>query len=118
MQSQVDQISPILVEVKVEVPWSKVNEGLEGAYRTLQRTARVRGFRQGKVPRNVVKNLMGKSVEREVTSRLVEEALAEAVSTHSLEPVAMTNMDAPPAIAEGQPFSFSAKLEVKPKIDS
>lgn len=117
MQSHVDQISPVLVEIKVEVPWTKVNENLEGAYRTLQRTARVRGFRQGKVPRNVVKNLMGKSVQREVTTRLVEEALAEAVTTHSLEPVAMSAMDAPEQLTEGQAFSFSAKLEVKPKIE-
>ena len=117
MESQIDQISPVLVEIKVEVPWTKVNENLEGAYRTLQRTARVRGFRQGKVPRNVVKNLMGKSVQREVTQRLVEEALAEAVSTHALDPVAMSAMDAPPELTEGQAFSFSAKLEVKPKIE-
>lgn len=117
MQSHVDQISPVLVEIKVEVPWTKVNENLEGAYRVLQRTARVRGFRQGKVPRNVVKNLMGKSVQREVTQRLVEEALAEAVTTHALDPVAMSAMDAPPELTEGQAFSFSAKLEVKPKIE-
>ena len=117
MQSQVDQISPVLVEIKVEVPWAKVNENLEGAYRNLQRTARVRGFRQGKVPRNVVKNLMGKSVQREVTTRLVEEALAEAVTTHALDPVAMSAMDAPEQLTEGQAFSFSAKLEVKPKIE-
>ena len=53
MQSQVDQISPVVVEVKIEVPWTKVNENLEGAYRNLQRTARVRGFRpgQGAAPR-------------------------------------------------------------------
>ena len=116
MQSQVDQISPVLVEVKVEVPWSKVNENLEGAYRSLQRTAHVRGFRPGKVPRNVVKNLMGKSVEREVTSRLIEEGLDEAVKTHSLDPVHVSDMESP-AIAEGQPWKFSAKLEVRPKID-
>jgi trigger factor len=117
MQSHVDQLSPILVEVKVEVPWAKVNENLEGAYRTLQRTAQVRGFRPGKVPRNIVKNLMGKSVEREVTSRLIEEALGEAVKTHALEPVSVAHMDSP-AISEGQSWSFSAKLEVRPKIDA
>lgn len=117
MQSQVDQISPVVVKVKVEVPWAKVNENLEGAYRNLQRTARVRGFRPGKVPRHVVKNLLGKSVEQEVTSRLVEEGLAEAVREHSLEPVSMSEMD-PPTLAHGQPLSFTAQLEVKPKIES
>jgi trigger factor len=117
MDSQVDQISPILVEVKVEVPWTKVNESLEVAYRNLQRTARVRGFRPGKVPRNVVKSLMGKSVERDVTTQLVEEGLGEAVKQHSLEPVSVSHMDSP-ALAEGQPWSFKAKLEVKPKIEN
>jgi len=117
MQSQIDQISPILVEVKVEVPWAKVSESLEVAYRNLQRTARVRGFRPGKVPRNVVKNLMGKAVERDVTSQLVEEGLGEAVKQHSLEPVSVSAMDSP-ALAPGQPWSFTAKIEVRPKIDS
>jgi trigger factor len=117
MDSQVDRISPILVEVKVEVPWTKVNESLEVAYRNLQRTARVRGFRPGKVPRNVVKSLMGKSVERDVTTALVEEGLGEAVKQHELEPISVSHMDSP-ALAEGQPWSFKAKLEVKPKIES
>src|SRR5262245_19693739 len=95
MQSQVDQISPVVVEVRVEVPWSKVNEGLEGAYRNLQRTAPIRGFRPGKVPRHVVKSLMGKSVEREVATRLMEESLAEAVKEHGIDPVAMASVDSP-----------------------
>ena len=117
MQSQVDQISPVVVEVRVEVPWTRVNENLEGAYRNLQRTARVRGFRPGKVPRHVVKSLMGKSVEREVATRLMEESLAEAVKEHALDPVAMSSVDSP-ILAEGQPMNFKAKLEVRPKIES
>lgn len=117
MQSQVDQISPVLVEVKVEVPWTKVNESLEGAYKNLQRTAKVRGFRPGKVPRNVVKNLMGKSVERDVAERLVEEVLGMVVQEHALEPVSVSHMDSSP-IAQGQPLSITAKLEVRPKIDN
>jgi trigger factor len=117
MQAQIDQISPILVEVKVEIPWTKVSENLEVAYRALQRTARVRGFRPGKVPRHVVKSLMGKNVERDVTSQLVEEGLGAAVKEHSLEPVSVSDMDSP-ALAEGQPWRFTAKLEVRPKIGS
>src|SRR5690349_21448681 len=116
MQSQVDQISPVLVEVKVEVPWTKVNESLEGAYRNLQRTARVRGFRPGKVPRNVVKSLMGKSVERDVVERLIDEALAQVVQEHSLEPVSVAQMNSSD-IAQGQALNISAKLEVRPKIE-
>jgi trigger factor len=117
MQSQVDQISPVLVEVTVEVPWAKVNENLEGAYRNLQRTAKVRGFRPGKVPRNVVKSLMGKSVEREVAERLMEEVLAEAVKEHALVPVSIAHMDSS-VIVEGQALNLRARLEIRPKVEN
>lgn len=117
MHAQVDRVSPVLVEIKVEVPWSKVNEHLEQAYRTLQRTARVRGFRPGKVPRSVVKGMMSKSIEQDVQNRIVEEQLGEVVKEHKLEAIAMTSMDAQSGIAEGNPFAFTAKLEVRPTID-
>ena len=116
MQAQVDRVSPVLVEIKVEVPWTKVNEHLEQAYRTLQRTAKVRGFRPGKVPRSVVKGMMSKSIEQDVQNRIVEEQLGEVVKEHKLEAIAMTSMDAK-GISEGTPFAFTAKLEVRPTID-
>lgn len=117
MHSQVDAISPILVEVKLEFPWATVNENLETAYRKLQRTAQVRGFRPGKVPRNVVHNLMGKAVEREVASRLFEEGLGEAVRKHAIDAIAVSDMQ-PPVIAQGQPLQFNVKVEVRPKIET
>ncbi|MFI5306362.1 MAG: trigger factor [Polyangiales bacterium] len=116
MQSQVDPLSPILVQVKVEIPWSQVSEKLETAYRNLQRTARVRGFRPGKVPRNVVKNLMGKNVERDVSTELAELGIGEAIKQHSIDAVAVSKMDSP-ALVEGQSWNFTAELEVRPKIE-
>ena len=79
MQSQLETLSPVLVEVKVEVPWQKVNDDLESAYKAMQRKARIRGFRPGKVPRDVVKNVLGKSIRSEVTAELVRQGIGHAV---------------------------------------
>ena len=117
MQSQVETLSPVLVEVKVEVPWHKVNEDLESAYRTAQRRAHIRGFRPGKVPRDVVKNVLGKSIRSEVTAELIRQAIGAAVEEHALEPVAYQDLS-PAAITDGQALTFSAKLEVRPKIET
>ena len=57
MQSEVSEISPVLVEVKVEVPWDEVRKDMEDGYARMQKTARIKGFRPGKVPRTVVKQL-------------------------------------------------------------
>lgn len=116
MESQLETLSPVLVQVKVEVPWQKVNEDLETAYRTMQRTARIRGFRPGKVPREVVKNVLGKSIRSDVTAELVRQGIGRAVERHQLEPVAYQDLS-PAAINDGQPLTFTAKLEVRPKIE-
>jgi len=116
MQSQLETLSPVLVEVKVEVPWEKVNDDLESAYKAMQRKARIRGFRPGKVPRDVVKNVLGKSIRSEVTAELVRQGIGHAVEEHKLDPVSYQDLS-PAAINDGEPLRFTAKLEVRPKID-
>jgi trigger factor len=117
MESRVEEISPVLVELKISVPWKTVEQGLDDAYKTLQKRAKVRGFRPGKVPRDVVKKLMGASVKQEVSSTLVQQGLGNAVREHSLDPVAVPHISEA-VITDGQPLEFVAKLEVRPKIDS
>ena len=116
MQSQLETLSPVLVQVKVEVPWQKVNEDLESAYRAMQRKAHIRGFRPGKVPREVVKNVLGKSIRSEVTQELIRQGIGHAVEQHKLEPVSYQDLS-PAAINDGHPLTFTARLEVRPKID-
>lgn len=115
MESQVSELSPVLVELSVTVPWTRVNDGLEAAFKQVQRRAKVKGFRPGKVPRHIVKQLMGKDVRDEVVQNLVQEGVTAAIKEHSLDAVAMTHVD-PTGITEGEPLAFKAKLEVRPKI--
>ena len=75
MQSQVNEIDPVTVELQVQVPWERVKEGLDAGYGKLQKSAKVRGFRRGKVPRHVLKQLYGPQVDGEVISTLIEEGL-------------------------------------------
>lgn len=116
MQSQLETLSPVLVQVKVEVPWQKVNEDLETAYKAMQRKARIRGFRPGRVPRDVVKNVLGKSIRSEVTQELVRQGIGHAVEEHKLDPVSYQDLS-PAAISDGEPLRFTARLEVRPKIE-
>ncbi|MEM9074593.1 MAG: trigger factor [Myxococcota bacterium] len=118
MQSEVSEISPVLVEVKVQVPWDHVQKGLNAEYTKLARTAKVRGFRPGKVPRHVVKQLFGKQVKAEVTGSLVEAGLMAAVEQHEIQIVAQPKVDSPSPIKDGKPFEFTAQIEVRPAIEA
>jgi trigger factor len=117
MQSQISEISKVFVQVSVEVPWPDVEKAIEGSYSELGRTAKVKGFRPGKVPRNVLKQLFGARVRQEVLNNLVESGLGKAVQTHQLAVVAVPPLEATPQLKQGEPLTFTAKVEVRPKID-
>jgi trigger factor len=117
MQSQISEISSVMVQVSVQVPWADVERAMEGSYSELGRTAKVKGFRPGKVPRNVLKQLFGPRVKREVVNNLIEAGLGKAVEQHQLAVVAVPPMESVPELKAGEPLAFTAKLEVRPKID-
>jgi trigger factor len=117
MQSQISEISKVFVQVSVEVPWPDVEKAIEGSYTELGRTAKVRGFRPGKVPRNVLKQLFGARVRQEVLNNLVESGLGKAVQTHQLAVVAVPPLETTPQLKQGEPLTFTAKVEVRPKIE-
>lgn len=117
-QSQVSEIDPVTVEVHVEVPWENVQRGLDDTYVRLQKTARVKGFRPGKAPRAVLQQLFAKSVREEVASNLVEKSILEAVQKHELPVVSAATLREAPTVNDGKPLAFTARLEVRPKIES
>ncbi|MGB5702656.1 MAG: trigger factor [Polyangiales bacterium] len=117
MESEIREISPVLVEVTVEVPWDRIQKDLNDTYKELGKTARVRGFRPGKVPRDVMRQMYGQQVAAQVTGALVEQGLMEAVQKHELHIVAQPEMEEAPELEKGKPLTFKAKVEVRPKID-
>jgi len=117
MQSEIREISPVLVELTVEVPWDRIHKDLNDTYREIGKTARVRGFRPGKVPRNVLKQVYGRQAAAQVTGTLVEQGLMHAVQEHELHIVAQPEMEEAPELEHGKPLTFKAKVEVRPKID-
>ena len=117
MESEIREISPVLVEVTVQVPWDRIQKDLDDTYKEIGKTARVRGFRPGKVPRDVVKQVYGRQVAAQVTGSLVEQGLMEAVQKHELHIVAQPEMEEAPALQKGKPLTFKAKVEVRPKIE-
>ena len=116
MQSQVSEISPVLVEVKVEIPWDRVQKDLDETYKELSRTAKVRGFRPGKVPPHVLRQMYGKQVRSQVSGSLIEQGLLHAVQEHEIAMIAKPEVDSSD-VKKGEPFSFTAKVEVRPKLD-
>jgi trigger factor len=116
MQLTIEDISPVEKRVDFEIPWSDVAPKLDKAYNDLRREVRLKGFRPGKVPRHVVEKLYRQKVEHDVAQELVESTIGQAIEERQIQPVAPLEVDKI-EIKVGEPFKFTAKVEVKSQVD-
>ena len=115
MRASAEEISPIKKKISIEIPEDQVGQEVDSFYKELGRTAKIKGFRPGKVPRNILERYFKDYVKTEVVRKLIEESYPKALSETHLEPVSPPVVD-PGEFAEGKPFQYSAVIEVKPEI--
>jgi trigger factor len=115
MQVEVARISPVVMELAVEVPADAVAAEIDKAYVTLQKKARVRGFRPGKAPRQVLVHLYGPQVANDVVSAIVNDTLPKALSEKQMQPVNQPQVEAG-KFEPGVALRYKARFEVQPEI--
>lgn len=115
MQVNVQKLSPVLVEFSVEVGAERVNTEVDKAYGNVAKTARVRGFRPGKAPRNVLAHVYGPRIIADVARRLVDETLQKAMLDHKLQPLNSPAIEQD-KLEANRPFLYKARFEVVPEV--
>jgi trigger factor len=117
MQVTVQRISPVVLELQVEVPADQVRTEVDKAYLTLGKTAHVRGFRPGKAPRSVLTHLYGAKISNDVASQIVNETLPKVLTDKNVTPVTRPTVEAG-KFAVNEAFSYKARFEVHPDIEN
>jgi trigger factor len=115
MKTSVEEISSIKKKVLVEIPEDQVNKEVESFYKDLGKKAKIKGFRPGKVPRNILERYFKDYVKTEVIQKLIQDTYPQALSETDLQPVSPPEID-PGEFAGGKSFQYSAVIEVKPDI--
>jgi trigger factor len=105
------------VMLTVEIDDAEMDEAIDAAAKTLAKQVTVKGFRKGKVPKNVlIANIGGPSVLR---SEAIRESLpdfyARAVADSLIDPIGQPDINITAGEDEGQ-FTFEAEVEVRPEI--
>jgi trigger factor len=101
--------------LEVAVPAQAVTSEIETRLKQLARTARLKGFRQGKVPLPVVRKQFGDQVRAEVVNDLMRTSFAEAVTKEQLKPAANPRIQ-PIALDPGSDLKYAAVFEVMPEV--
>lgn len=115
MKASVEEISSVKRKISVEIPEDEVVKEVESFYRDLGKKAKIKGFRPGKVPRDILERYFKDYVKAEVIQKLIEESYPKALSETELQPVSPPAID-PGEFVGGKPFQYSAVFEIKPDI--
>ena len=94
MQVTVQRISPVFMELQIEVPADAVKTEVEKAYATLAKKSHVKGFRPGKAPRAVLTHLFGPRVQNDVATALVNETLPKVLTENNVSPIGQPSVQA------------------------
>lgn len=109
-------VSEVKKDLTIEVDAAEVKAEFEKTYESYARHARVPGFRQGKIPRQMVKQRFAKDIKEEVLSRLLPHALGHALEDHKLNVVGEPQI-ADLTFEEDAPLSFKVSVEVIPNFE-
>ncbi len=82
------------------------------------RTVRIKGFRKGRVPRDVLIRKAGDAMLAETTETIIGEAAQQALETAEHPPIRSSRPRAEPAepLALGSPFRFDLFYDTKPEV--
>ena len=116
MQVTVENISTVKKVLHIEIPEKVVASELDKAYKDLKKNAKVKGFRPGKTPRSVLENLYKKDVNADVSSKLIQETLIDALKETKLNIIGRPELE-PPVVDGKGPYKFDATVEIEPEIE-
>jgi len=99
----------------VEMPSDEIDRKIDGRLNELRGQVRLKGFRPGKVPLNVLRQRYGSQVRAEVQQEAMQGALQEAIREQQLRVAGVSSLD-PADASGGEKFRFVAELEVFPEL--
>lgn len=115
MQMTLETLGQLERRLHVAVPKVQIESEIEKRLAQLAKTAKIPGFRPGKVPLKMVAQQYGHQVRSDVISDTVQTSLNDAIRAQNLRVAGFPRIEPKQGAAEDQ-FEFSAVFEIYPEI--
>ncbi|MCB0272583.1 MAG: trigger factor [Bdellovibrionales bacterium] len=115
MNIHVDSITEVKKKLTITIEDAHVKEHIDEAYKTLQKSASLPGFRKGKTPRTMLEKKFGSQVQAEVYQELMRESMTKALEEKELDAITIFDVSKPEH-KEGKGLTYSASVEIRPAI--
>lgn len=117
MQVSVETTSGLERRMTVEIPEERIDGEVKSRLQRLAKTAKVKGFRPGKVPMKVVAQQYGQQVRDEVVGEVIQATYFEAINQEKLQPAGMPKSLEQTVNEAGKNLQYTATFEVMPEVE-
>jgi trigger factor len=113
---KIEDINAVKKKLTFDIPWADVKSELDAVYRKVGKTAKVKGFRPGRIPRGILERHYREDAEGETVSNLVNRYYWETLQEKEISAVTQPRIEQKGIEAEKK-FTFSATVEVEPAFE-
>lgn len=115
LEISVEKAEGLKRSITVRVPNAEIDREVEVRLKQVGKTARLKGFRPGKVPASVVRKRYGGQVRQEVVGDIIRSSFSHAVSQKRMNPAGGPAIE-PLASPDNAHFAYRATFEVYPEV--
>jgi len=116
MQATIEKVSNLERRLNVALPMQEIEAEVESRLKRMARSAKMPGFRPGKVPYRLVQAQYGGQVRQEVLGDALQKSFGEAVRQQNLRVAGYPRFESQQAGEGSEQVQFSATFEVYPEI--
>jgi trigger factor len=116
MKATWDKLDKNWMQFEVEVEPGQFAKAVDSAFRKLNQSATVPGFRRGKAPRALFERNYGKdSLVQKAVENFLPQVYTSAVTEGQVDPIDQPDIELV-QVEEGKPFIFKGKVQVVPEV--
>ena len=116
MKVTVENIKGLNKDLKVLIDKETMNSYMDEKYEEIKGTVNLKGFRPGKVPREVLKRQFGKAVFGEVLDKVLKETSTKALEENKIKPAGQPKLDLK-TYGEDKELEYVLSVTELPKVD-
>ena len=103
-------------DLKVFIDKKTINTYLEEKYEEIKKNVVLKGFRPGKVPKEVLKRQFGKAVYGEVLDKVLKDTTTKALNENKIKPAGQPKIDLK-SFGENKDLEYIISVTELPKVN-
>ena len=117
MKVTIENIKGLNKDVKVFIDKETMNSHMDEKYEEIKSTVNLKGFRPGKVPKEVLKRQFGKAVFGEVLDKVLKDTSAKALEENKIKPAGQPKLDLK-TYGEDKELEYVMSVTELPKVET